>query len=200
MIHKRKRTLWIKERTTIGIGGLYHGCGVTHTCMMLEKYFTGCRRESSAYIELCSSSPRRRYEESCCDRNRMDRDAFITAKVPSYRNITAKQLPEIYRSGYENYIVDFGVLNSIEQEYLRCDIRILILDTAFWRKQIAVTWLEQNKDTILKEVIPLVLFGSEREVNRWRKEYGHVFYGIPFNHDARNLSIPVVELFHSIFI
>ncbi len=116
--------------TVIGIAGTHHGVGVTHTALTVAKYLHYVKNKRVALIELSETQALRCYEKAGAEYG-------SPCRLAGFHVFTAADnllVGSIRNGKYDYCILDLGCASKRRlEELLRCDIKLLVSDSAPWR-------------------------------------------------------------------
>jgi hypothetical protein len=105
------------------------GTGVTHFCIALSNFLHSRYLSRTAYLEVNAS-----HEICALSRERDTAAPFRHQGVTYYPDVTIRHIAEVTQLKYKFYILDFGrPTPHAFPEFLRCDHRIILTDTAIWK-------------------------------------------------------------------
>ena len=187
------------SRQSIGIMGTHHGAGVTYTAFMLAFYLGEELGRKTAFLE-CNNSHDMGQIQLSYDWSREDDSSFSFHQITCYKEVTPKLLSEICRRSYENYILDFGTeIADRKEEFLNCDIKIVVGDRAQWHQQKLIDFICTNVDVRPEETwLYLVPCAGPNTIKHLR-ELNYNVYPVPFERDPTMLSKSSLRLFEKLF-
>lgn len=187
-------------KRTIGLIGVNRGVGVTYTGMLLAYYFGTEKRIKTAYLECNKHQDFERLQEAY-EWSKEDESSFSLDGITYYKQVSKNQIPELLNEEYNCYILDFG-MNYLEyfEEFIRCDIKIVIGDRAIWNQKRMVTFTK-SIDIVKgsKHWIHMIPCAGKMSSMGIAKKTGRCIYGIPNEPDPTSLSKETHKLFYNLF-
>jgi hypothetical protein len=186
-------------RQSIGMIGTRQGAGVTYTAFLLAFYFGEELGRKTAFLE-CNSSHDMERIQSSYDWSREDESTFSFHQITCYKEVTPKQLSEIYRMSYETYILDFGAeLASRKEAFLSCGIKIVVGDRAQWHQQRLIDFVRMNVTVQQGETwLYLVPCADPHTIKDLRGKLDYPVYSVPFEKEPTMLSKSSLRLFEKL--
>lgn len=197
-----KRVIGRKHRIrqVIGLMGVHHGAGVTHTGLLLAFYMGEELGKRTAFLE-CNCHHDLLLVQEAYEWSREQADSFCFHKITFYKDIVSDRLPELLNEDYECLILDFGTdFATNRDEFLRCETKIILSGSAPW---------EQEKLNRFVHSIRLIK-GSEnwhfltahaqlRNLSRLNKRLERHIHSIPYNPNPIVPSRYTCQLFDKLF-
>jgi hypothetical protein len=105
------------------------GVGATHLCIALSNFLHSRYLAKTAYLEVNAS-----HEIASLSGEADPSAAFRRQGVVYYPSLTVRRISEVTQQRFKYYILDFGrPTPHTFPEFLRCDHRIILTDTAIWK-------------------------------------------------------------------
>lgn len=183
MERKKKNRSFLETKTRlIGIGGIGHGVGGTHFAILMLNYLAGYERHRSALLEWNGSGTLEKLEHVCTGKV-SQKKPYRILDADYYKSVGSKELTEILTGNYDDILIDFGSLEELPVEFLRCEKQFLIGSFSEWQQECFREFV-RNNGTGKKSWKYLAAFGSEESRKEFMRCPG-VFVGrIPFSADA----------------
>lgn len=163
---------------TIGILGVESGIGCTHLGIALANYCSAFHHKKTALVELNSTL------ELASLSGKTDVVQFRLFGVDYYPAMTCSRLPSLINSGYDYLILDLGTPadDSILNEFLRCDKKLLLGSLSPWRKRCYGNFLSEFLQTNQNHgnFVYLALFGIKDDLIAFSHQYHIFMQGVPF--------------------
>lgn len=189
-----------KVSRTIGIMAAHHGTGVTFTAFMIAMYLSERLGEETALLERNSHGDFQRIQNTYAWSNE-ETGHFSFHQLTCFKEVMDKQYDLILNQSYENIVLDFGLGNNSNlDEFLRCNIKIIIGGLAPWNQEKLIEFVSGREEVFKNRSIIYIIPSS----NKWlsnrlsRKLYGQV-YEIPYEREPTMASKKTCKLFKSIF-
>ncbi len=167
---------------TIGFIGTEKGVGVTHTALLVAKYFSK-QRGKVAFIEWGDQDAvkmiRRTYEGNPLNEDeKIERTKpYVFRRVHYYENGDDELLSMIRRKGYQIILIDFGEQKSQTQDiYNQMDIRLVVgrgNDWKYHRIESFYQNLSHDLEEKYKDLILILACGTKEE----KKHIQHIIKG-----------------------
>lgn len=173
MDFQRKRQ---KDKISIGIFGVEIGCGATHLAIALANYLQSGLGRKSAVVELSGQNELKALTE------REGNEQRELLGVRYFTGICQEQVPEIFNSRYEAFVLDLGTdFVSAREELLRCDRKIVIGSISPWKVSAYQYFIEQiTMQQHADDWEYLCLFGDRHDARKIQKRYGIHMLVVPF--------------------
>lgn len=186
-----------KEPVRIGLLGTENGIGLTHSCLLLANYISGCLRRRVALLERNPSGDFARLADFYGAR----RDKFTIQGVDYYSDASDELYRDLPVLGYEYILSDFGSdAKSCTESFWQSEIKMLLLASSPWKVQAGRRILDANEGRILKSWYILQAFGGERYRKKLEKIYGFPIRRIPFSEDPFSVNAQLYDFFRNLDI
>jgi len=201
ILMKRIRKEYKQGKLTIGITGTHQNVGVTHLGLMLATYLGEWLGHRTAYVEVRDKQPAsldiislKSYfygeEES------MKEEPYTVHRVTFYPQRNSKNLVDIMNDSYQCLILDFGSDWKNINEFLRCDIKIVVSSLAAWKKHKFMNFLTVSEELKTSNTwIYAIPFAAEKQIKAAGREFGRSMYGVPYEPDPFLLSQNMIHFF-----
>lgn len=204
MIKKKiyfRKNKCLKKKIIIGVIGTHKGVGVTHFSIMIANYFQNIMKRKTAYLEYNNSNDiiylHKEYEEIILNDNI---ERFKINNLYYYPNITKQNFSLIINENFEIYVVDMGV-NNLNDEFLLCDIKIVIGNMIEWKKDYLINFIENCKYiSNYRDWVYFLMLGNEIDKKRFQKEFNIPIHIIGYEPDLYHISNATFNLFQKTLI
>jgi hypothetical protein len=150
----KNRDLILEKKICIGIVATSSAVGLTHTAILLYTYLSSFLKRKTAYIEM------------------KDIGGFNTEKQNFFLNLSIAEIAYLKEKGYNYIIIDYGKLDSKNREdFLRCDIRIIMTSLSEWKINNFINLLEMEDKRILDSYVFLHAFGEDKIKRKIERRY-----------------------------
>mgnify|MGYP003750945119 CR=1 FL=1 len=189
-------------KLVIGVLGTHIGVGVTHLCLLLANYLSEWLGKKVAYIECYPRKDIQHlqyiYEGS---EKGMEKGYFHIHRVTYFKCVRPMEIAEVIGGSYDCIILDMGTeFTKNQNEFLRCDLKLVISSLVPWKQQELEKFLEHTKHVKQSEEwLYLIPFGQKEDIKQISKEMGRKFYSVPYEPDPFVLSAETIYFFQ-IFI
>lgn len=175
-----KNTKKHSRGTVISLVGVESGVGTTHFALLFGHYLVR-QRYRIALVECNHSGDFGRIEAAYeGGKKASNRTKFKAKGVVYYKEVSSKELTQIYQEPYDVIILDIGShLKEFREEILRADQTMFIGFYGDWRAWRYKEFLQNHSDLIRKRSKLLVSFGSNEELRSLKKLSSSQCYGIP---------------------
>ena len=167
----------------IGIGGAGHSVGCTHFAIMLLNYLAGYQRRRAALLEWNDSGDLERLEK-VCNGAVQGTSPYRVLDADYYKNAGAKELAYALQNGYEDILIDFGMMEEVNAEFLRCEKQFIVGSFSEWQQERFREFAEKGNRAGKIGWKYLAVFGSEETRREFKRRFGILTERIPFSADA----------------
>lgn len=179
----------------IGILGVGNGIGLTHSCLLLASYLSGCLKQKTALLERNGNKDYEKISEFYG----LSRSKFTIWKTDIYSDIAPDAYADIQTIGYDYIISDLGgEVASAKEEFMRNDVCILIIALSSWKVKDFLRILDTEDLEILKSWKILCVFGEEKLRKKLEKVYKVPIFRIPFSPDPFCINAKLYEFFRDL--
>lgn len=201
ILMKRIRKEYKQGKLIIGITGTHQNVGVTHLGLMLATYLSEWLGHRTAYVEVRDRQP------SSLDINSLksyfygeeesiEEESYTVHRVTFYPQRNSKNLVDIMNDSYQCLILDLGSDWKNINEFLRCDIKIVVSNLAVWKKHKFKNFLSVSEELKTSDTwIYAIPFAAEKQVKAAGREFGKSMYGVPYEPDPFLLSQNMIHFF-----
>lgn len=201
ILMKRIKKEYKQGKLIVGITGTHQNVGVTHLGLMLATYLSEWLGHRTAYVEVMDKQPSsldivRLKSYFYGEEKSEEEEAYTVHRVTFYPQKNSKNLVDIMNDSYQCLILDFGSDWKNINEFLRCDIKIVVSSLAVWKKHKLTNFLtvaEQLKSS--DTWIYALPFTAEKNIKAASKEFGKSMYGVPYEPDPFLLSQDMIHFF-----
>lgn len=173
-----------KEVRIIGIAAVGHCVGCTHFSIMLLNYLAGFQRRKAALVEWNHTGDFERLEKACTGMVRKDKP-YRVLDADYYKDAGPKDLACALNGGYEDILMDFGILKEENMaEFLRCQKQFIVASFSEWQQERFREFAMEKKHAGNKSWKYLAAFGSEETRKDFKRRLGIASERIPFSADA----------------
>lgn len=184
-----------KERRTIGFYGVDSGVGTTHLAIAAANYVANEWGIPVAVAELGSRTCMR-------DLNvyGLSDDHFAIDGVDYYPQMDTAQMPQLLNGSYRYLILDMGCQQNTWQEFLRCDLKYVVVSLSPWRIRQADHFMDLHENDDSKKYITalLTVTGSVYEKKKFQRMYRVPVRTIPFIADPFRLGKDQLSFFQEL--
>lgn len=204
IIHKKrfKYQRNIQGKLLIGIIGTHIGVGSTHFAILLSNYISECLGKKTAYIECYPQDELRYLEEAYSSKGKATpRDQeFSLYGVDYYKSMHERKIAEVIGYEYDSIILDLGTdLKKVENEFIRCDKKIVISSLTIWKVRKLENFLERTEELREKqELIYGIPFSTGKNARRISKKYKIPAFSIPYEPNPFVISADTIKMFQKI--
>lgn len=204
---KRKPILFEKKkagrgmgREVIGLVGTHHGVGVTYTGLMLAFYMGEILGKKTAYLE-CNGHHDMLLIQKAYEWGREDQSSFSFRQVTCYKEVTPKNISEIFSEDYECFLLDLGTeLTAFREEFLRCSMKIVIGGRSEWDLWKLAHFSEMAQSIRGSKVwLYFIPQANDKIVKRIKKEVTQQVWAVPANGNPTMPSRDTNRFFGRIF-
>lgn len=199
-----KRRVLFKRKTgqskkVIGVVGVHGGAGVTYTSLMLALFMGEYLGKRTAFIEHNNHREMEIIEE-VYQWNKLDNGSFNFNQIDCYKSLQKNQMISVLSKGYEVYIIDFGMgLTGILDEFLRCDIKLVLCSHGKWKEKKLVDFIQRYKDEkASKDWTILIPNGKGKVIKNLERRLERKIYGVPIEDDPTMLSKKTLQNFNKL--
>lgn len=187
-------------RQVIGLMGVHHGAGVTHTGLLLAFYLGEELGKRTAFLE-CNCHHDLALVQKAYEWSREEADTFTFHKITFYKDVIPARLPELLNEEYECLILDFGTdFTSNRNEFLRCETKIIMAGSAPWEQEKLSDFLHSIQSIRGSESWHfLTVHAQRRDLLRLNKRTERNIYSIPYNPNPMMPSKYTCQLFDYLF-
>lgn len=187
-------------RQVIGLMGVHHGAGVTHTGLLLAFYMGEELGKRTAFLE-CNNHHDMILVQEAYEWSREAADNFTFHNITFYKDVILTHLPELLNDEYECLILDFGTdFISNRDEYLRCDTKIIVSGSAPWEQEKLNKFLHSIQTIRGIENWHFLTVQAQRyNLSRLNKRLGRNIHSIPYNPNPMIPSKYTCKLFDHLF-
>lgn len=187
-------------KLVFGILGTQKGAGVTHFSILMANYLSDYLGKNTAYLQYYTQKDIGYLSEYVYREKKDDKEPFQVNGITFYPNMKEQDIAEISGDYYNYIILDLGTeFNKCKNEFLRCDIKIIISSLAIWKRYELDQFIHNSNHIKNNEhwnyAIP---FARERDIKQVSKDFGKKFYKIPFEPDPFALSQETIQLFQKL--
>jgi hypothetical protein len=188
------------NRKMIGLIGTHSGVGVTHTGLLLAGFLGNVLGRKTALVEMNTHKDFERIEEAYYGKEEVTSRLFKINHVFYYKNAKQWETTDILNEYYEYIIFDFGSeMNKNQNEFLRCDKKIVISSLSDWKRNDLVQFIQNNQDRKgYSSWMYLFVFGQKRDLLDLRREVKVRARLIGYEPVPYILSNETIGLFHSV--
>ena len=166
-----------KERKTIGFYGADTGVGTTHLAIAAANYAVNERGVPAAVAELG--------DRPCIrdlDAYGQGEDHFEIDGVGYYPQMEPGQMPQLLNGAYRYLMLDMGCEESCWQEFLRCDLKYVVVSLSPWRIRQAEDFMALHEKEHVNNYFTalLTVTGSVYEKKKFQRTYHVPVRTIPF--------------------
>lgn len=184
-----------KKPVRIGLLSAEKGSGLTHICLLLANYISGCKKRRVALLEQNQSGDFMRL----ADFYGIRRDKFTIQGVDYYSDVSGSLYRDLYALGYEYILSDYGSdLKNSGESFWQSEVKILLISSSPWKAQAGRRILDANEKSILESWYILQAFGSERYRKKLERIYGFPIGRIPFSEDPFSINAELYDFFRSL--
>lgn len=190
-----------KKNRTIGILGAHRGAGATQTGLMLSIFYAEYKNFRTAFVELNNHNDMN-IIETIYDWEEKENNKLSFKNIDCYKYNKNYSVSNIISGNYEKIIMDFGcsLTNNLD-EFLRCDIKIVICSQIDWKRIFLIDFVERNKSIIANEEwIYLMPYSNNRIIKELKNILKRNIMSIPFERNVINLSKETISFFNELFI
>lgn len=167
----------IPQKTVIGIVGVADGVGVTHLCLALAQYCARHKLQQTAVIELSGKHALAQMNTTKQEKR------FQIGRITCFPDVRDNEMADLLNERYQIYLLDMGSdFYRVRQEFLRCDIRIVVGDLNPWKKSDYVNFVTEvleEEDYESWEAF-LMSHGGKGDRRDFQKQYHIPVYPIPY--------------------
>lgn len=193
---KKKRLVLETKARLIGIGGIGHGVGGSHLSILMLNYLAGYERRRSALLEWNSSGTLEKLEHVCTGKI-SQKKPYRILDADYYKSVGSKELTEILTGNYDDILIDFGSLEELPVEFLRCERQFLVGSFSEWQQECFREFV-RNNGIGKKSWKYLAVFGSEESRKEFMRRPGVFVERIPFSADAFSVTEEVGQFFENL--
>jgi hypothetical protein len=188
------------NKKLIGLIGTHQGAGVTHTGMLLASFLGNMLGKKTAFLEINGHQDFQKLEDAYYGKEEYAcQKSFLIDHVTYYKSVTEADVTEILNQKYDYYIFDFGCdLGKNQQEFLRCDRKIVVGSLVEWKKDLVVHFIDTNQYYGNEEWLYLMVFGNENDVQSLKKERKVKVKTIGYEPALHILSKDTIQLFRGV--
>jgi serine/threonine-protein kinase len=185
-----------RKRQTIGFYGVDTGVGTTHLAVAAACYAVRERGVPTALVELGSRPCIRFMDEGECAG-----DSFTCEGVDCYPQADSAQMPGLLNGSYSYLILDLGCEEDTWQEFLRCDLKYLVVSLSPWRMKQAEDFMVEHEQERRFHYFTAVLTGtgSVYEKKKFQHRYHVPVRSIPLMADPFRLVKDQLPFFQALF-
>lgn len=198
-IIQRTRNNRRKGKFIVGVCSTHSGAGATHFSMLLATYFSEWLGLKTVYIDFKDGDGLDQLKEYFL-RNKekyIYNGNFTVGRITFYNKEHLYKLSEIIGGNYNCIILDMGdQFMENKNEFLRCDIKIILSSLAIWQQNKLNLFLENIDDALLgkdwKYVIPFI---DEKAIKEGIGTYHINLWQMPYQPDPFTINTRVVRFF-----
>lgn len=171
---------------TIGIAGTERGVGVTHLAIMIANYMNAKSNKNTAIVELNQTNAFDELKENYTKKQEFDRSSYsyILSGVTYYYQVSHNKISSIYQGQHECLVIDFGVLEEENEEFLKCNVKILIGNLKPWNHKKLLYYMESLLATdYVGKINYVTKFGSTEDMIQIKNAYSVSIVAVPFEPD-----------------
>lgn len=189
------------DNRIIGIVGAHRGSGVTHTALSMAIYFSDYQGLKTALIE-CNDNDDFSILKSIYEWEEVQEEFMSYKNLNLFYNKRNNIILEVISSNYDKIIIDFGVdLYDNIEEFLRCDMKLILCSQAAWKRIFLIDFFEKTKTIIGNaEWLYLLPYGKRSLIKDITNTYKRKTYSIPFESDISNPSKETMNFLRELFI
>jgi len=190
-----------KKIRTIGILGVHRGAGVTQTALMLAVFFAEYNNFRTAFVELNNHNDMN-IMEAIYDWEEKENNKLRFKNIDSYKYNINYSVSNIICDNYDKIIMDFGcnLVDNLD-EFIRCDIKIVLCSQIDWKRIFLIDFVEKNKSIIANEEwIYLIPYSNNKIIKELKSVSKRNIMSIPFERNVTNLSKETISFFNKLFI
>lgn len=188
------------RREVIGLIGIRHGVGVTHTGLMLAFHMGEELGKRTAYLE-CNNHQDMSLIQGAYEWTSEEDDSFSFHLITCYKEKSKLSIPEIINEDFESIILDFGTdFITNREEFLRCDHKIILGGSSEWDYKKLMDFTEAVK-TIRGSASWLYFIpqASDNRVKRIQNEVTGKVYAVPYKEEPTMPSRETRQFFNRVF-
>lgn len=173
---------------------------MTHLALLAANYLQGVLRKKTAVLEWNDHGDFSRFGNMCSGHLR-DKHCYCIQNVDYYPRADGSRLKECLESGYQEILIDFGLLDEqVCVELTRCSAVWIIMSFSEWQMDGFEEIVKSGGVTKGTGWLFLTVFGSEESRIEWNKRRQPKILRIPFSADAFTVTNEVIEWSNAVFM
>lgn len=194
---QRAKDVRRKGKLMIGVCSTHPGAGATHFSMLLATYFSEWIGLKTAYIDFADIEGLNHLKVYFLKDKAKENSDFTVGRITFYNQENLYRLSEIIGGEADCIILDMGhQFLENKNEFLRCDIKIVISSLAIWKQDKLNLFLDTVNNSFSKTdwkyVIP---FAGEKALKEGRGIYRINLCQMPYQPDPFTVNTAVVRFF-----
>lgn len=189
-----------KGKLVVGVCCTHSNVGATHFCMLLVTYFSEWLGLKTAYVNFKDSIEHYDLKDYFLKDQEVMDSHFTIGRVTFYSNDNLNRLAEVIGEKTDCLVLDIGAqLLKNQNEFLRCDIKIVVSSLSIWQQHKLELFLETVRDSFdkvdLRYVIPFI---EEKDLKVAIRNYRIPLYKMPYQPDPFTINTTLVHFFERI--
>lgn len=188
-----------KGKLIVGVCSTHPGAGATHFSMLLATYFSEWLGLKTAYIDFRDREVigyLKKYFRGNKEKGTYDHN-FTVGRITFYNKEQLYKLSEIIGGDDDCIILNVGhQFMEHKNEFLRCDIKIIISSLAIWKQDKLDLFVHGFEDSLIRKdwkyVIPFV---DEKSLKEGMGRYHINLWQMPYEPDPFTINTGVVKFF-----
>jgi hypothetical protein len=189
-----------KGKLIIGVCSTHPGAGATHFSMLLATYFSEWLGIKTAYINFKDTEGFNLLKEYFLKNKEKNDSNFTVGRITFYNKDNLNKLSEIIGGEADCIILDMGhEFLENKNEFLRCDLKIVISSLAVWKQDKLKKFLETVNNSFAKTDWKYVItFVDEKAFKEGMGIYRINLWKMPYQPDPFTIQTVVVRFFDSL--
>lgn len=189
-----------KGKLIIGVCSTHECAGATHFCLLLATYFSEWLGLKTVYVDF-NGKTGISYLQDFFLRGKEEKSSnFTVGRIDFYSSENLYRISEIIGEGTDCIILDIGhAFLDNRNEFLRCDIKVVLSSLAVWKQDKLRHFIEKVKDsfeiTDWRYVIP---FADEKAIKEGIRNYRINLYQMPYQPDPFTINTATIRFFDRI--
>lgn len=189
-----------KGKLVVGVCCTHTNAGATHFCMLLATYFSEWLGQKTAYINFKNSVELSNLKDYFLKDKELRDSHFTVGRVTFYGNDNLDRFAQIIGEEMDCIILDIGQqFAKNRNEFLRCDIKIVVSSLAIWKQNKLETFIETSKKSFnkadLRYVIPFI---EEKDLKEGIRNYHVPLYQMPYQPHPFTIDTTILHFFERI--
>lgn len=188
------------HREVIGLIGIHHGAGVTHTGLMLAFHMGEELGKRTAYLE-CNSHQDMALVQRAYEWTKEETNSFSFHGITCFKEVERSGIPEIFNENYECIILDFGIdFITNKEEFLRCDHKIVVGGSSEWDMIKLLDFSECAR--VMKgsaSWLYFIPYAGIHKIKRIQSEVAGRVYSVPYKEEPTLSSRETRQFFNRVF-
>ena len=201
LFQKLKEDGRCRPRNVIGLMGVHPGAGVTYTSIIIS-FFMGKNLGRKTALLECNRRGDFDLLQKAFHWSKEEENFFSYHNIDFYKNANSSLITKALSLNYESYILDFGNgYKENKEEFLRCDLKIIICGHAEWNQQRLIQFMDKNEmgkqNSTWKILIPCA---NKKDISRLRDITKQWVDFIPYQEDPTKPTKELIKKLRKLFV